>query len=125
MKQNRIYYWTFTVLFAALMLLSAIPDVINSPEAVAFMTMLGYPTYFTQFIGLAKVLGVIAILIPGYPRVTEWAYAGLVFDLSGATYSQIAVSLDWGGLAFMGFALLLAFGSYHFYHRRRKAFALA
>ena len=42
------------------------------------------------FLDVAKILGVIAILIPGYPRLKEWAYAGLAFDLIGATYAQIA-----------------------------------
>jgi hypothetical protein len=124
MRKFNIYYWLFTILFAALMLFSAVPDVINLPEAVAFMTMLGYPPYFTPFIGVAKVLGVIAILVPGFPRVKEWAYAGLVFDLVGATYSQIAIKLPPDGLIFMAFALLLAFGSYYYYHKRRKVISV-
>ena len=78
----------------------------NVPDAVAFMTALGYPPYFTPFIGVAKLLGSIAILIPGFPRIKEWAYAGLVFDLIGAVYSQIAVGMPSAGLLFM----LLPFG---------------
>ena len=120
MKRTKILYWTFTGLFAAMMLLSSIPDIMNTPEAVAFMTTLGYPPYFTPFIGVMKVLGVIGILVPGFPRLTEWAYAGLVFDLVGATYSQIAIGLPMGGLAFMLIVLALAFSSYYFYHRRLK-----
>jgi len=89
-KKTKILYWVFTILFAGLMLFSAYPDVFLNPEAVAFMTHLGYPNYFTVFIGVAKTLGVIAILIPGNPRLKEWAYAGLFFDLIGAVYSQIA-----------------------------------
>jgi hypothetical protein len=120
MKKTKILYWTFTGLFAALMLVSSIPDILNSPDAVVYMTTLGYPPYFTPFIGVAKLLGVIAILLPGYPRLTEWAYAGLVFDLVGATYSQIAKALPAGGLLFMLVAFVLAFGSYHYYHKRLK-----
>jgi hypothetical protein len=53
---------------------------------------LGYPIYFIRFISIAKVLGCIAILVPGFIRIKEWAYAGLFFDLTGAVYSGIAVS---------------------------------
>jgi uncharacterized membrane protein YphA (DoxX/SURF4 family) len=120
MKNTKIMYWIFTGLFAALMLFSAIPDILNVPDAVAFMTQLGYPPYFTPFIGVAKLLGVIAILIPGFPRVTEWAYAGLVFDLIGAVYSTVGAGLPTGGLIFMVLPFGLAFGSYYFYHKRLK-----
>ena len=54
--------------------------------------MLGYPVYFIPFIGVAKLLGVIIILIPGLRAIKEWAYAGLFFDLGGAIYSNIAVA---------------------------------
>ncbi len=54
--------------------------------------MLGYPVYFIPFIGTAKLLGVIALLIPGLKKIKEWAYAGLFFDLAGAVYSGIAVA---------------------------------
>ena len=120
MKKTNTFYWIFTGLFAALMLFSAIPDILNAPEAVAFMTNLGYPLYFTPFIGWAKLLGVIAILVPGYPRIKEWAYAGLVFDLIGATYSAIGSGQANAGLVIMLLFFGLAFGSYHFYHRRLK-----
>ena len=121
MKKTKIIYWIFTGLFSALMVFSSIPDILNLPDAVTFMTMLGYPLYFTPFIGVAKLLGVIAILIPGFPRLKEWAYAGLVFDLIGATYSQMAMGLPMGGLVFMLIAFILAFGSYFYYHKKLKA----
>lgn len=61
------------------MLFSAIPDIMMVPEAMQMVhDQLGYPTYFVPFIGVAKVLGAIAILVPGFPRIKEWAYAGLV-----------------------------------------------
>ena len=69
MKKTKILYWTFTVLFAFMMLSSSIPDVLSSPVAVKGMHEgLGYPLYFVPFIGVAKVLGVIAILVPGFSR---------------------------------------------------------
>lgn len=121
MKRTKILYWIFTGLFSALMLFSAIPDLLLSEDTVAFMHMLGYPDYFTFFIGVAKVLGVIAILIPGFPRIKEWAYAGLMFDLIGATYSLIAIGTQVTDLWFMLIALGLGTTSYIFYHKKRKA----
>ncbi len=85
MKKNKALYWTITGLFLAFMLFSAVPDILVVPDAVTFMVHLGYPKYFIPFIGVAKLLGVIAILVPGFPRIKEWAYAGLCFDLIGAT----------------------------------------
>lgn len=122
MKKTKILYWVFTGLFAALMLSSAIPDILTMPLAVEGMHKgLGYPVYFIPFIGWAKLLGSLAILLPLSPRLKEWAYAGLVFDLIGATYSVIAVGgspADWG---FMILPLLLAYFSYTFYHKKLKA----
>ena len=92
MKRTKILYWIFTALFAFMMLSSAIPDVLSSPVAVKGMHEgLGYPLYFVPFIGVAKVFGVIAILVPGFSRIKEWAYAGLFFDLIGAAYSIASV----------------------------------
>ena len=72
------------------MLITAIPDILKMPEAIKFMNNLGYPNYIIPFLGVAKLLGAIAILIPGYRGLKEWAYAGLFFDLLGASYSAIA-----------------------------------
>src|SRR6478735_3810081 len=95
MKKITILYWIFTSLFAAMMLMSAIPDIFANPIAVKGMHGdLGYPLYFIPFIGIAKALGVIAIVVPGYPRIKEWAYAGLTFDLIGAIYSVISVGQE-------------------------------
>jgi len=122
MKKTKTIYWISTGLFAAFMALTAVPDVLNSEEAVKFMNHLGYPPYFTPFIGVAKLLGSLAILIPGYPRIKEWAYAGLFFDLIGATYSQISTD----GFLPQLFFMLLPFGlgiiSYLYYHKYYQPF---
>ena len=121
MKKTKVLYWVFTSLFALMMLGAAIPDVLSMPLAVKGMHEdLGYPIYFIPFIGVAKVLGAVAILIPGYLRIKEWAYAGLFFDLIGATYSIIAAGQPVGSWAFMILPLLLAAASYIFYHKRLK-----
>ena len=120
MKKINILYWTFTGLFGAFMLFSAIPDIRVTPEAVTFITNLGYPKYIIAFLGVAKALGVFAILFPGFPRLKEWAYAGLFYDLLGATYSGIANDGLQPAMAFM----LLPFGllalSYTYYHKRQR-----
>src|SRR5258706_1308389 len=91
MKKTNTIYWIITGLFGAFMLFSAIPDIMLTPEAKEFIGRLGYPDYFIRMIGISKTLGVIAILIPGYPRIKEWAYAGLFYDLTAAVWSQIAI----------------------------------
>lgn len=119
MKKTNILYWTFNGLFAALMLMSGIPDIFSHPLAVQGMHHeLGYPLYFIPFIGVAKALGAVAILIPGFPRIKEWAYAGFAFDLIGATYSIAAIGKpDW---AFNLLPLVLLAVAYFLYHKRKK-----
>ena len=86
--KNRIngLYWVVTGLMAAFMLMASIPDVLRLPQAIEIFGHLGYPAYLLLFLGTAKILGVIAVLIPGFDRLKEWAYAGLVFDIIGALY---------------------------------------
>lgn len=122
MNRTKLLYWIVNVVFGVVMLGSAIPDIIETESVVKFMTILGYPTYFTPFIGAAKIIGVVAIFIPGYPRMKEWAYAGLCFDLVGATYSLIAIGSPINTWWPMIIFLLLAAGAYITY---RKKIALA
>jgi uncharacterized membrane protein YphA (DoxX/SURF4 family) len=79
------------------------------------MKHLGYPAYLLPLIGTAKVLGVIAVLIPRWPRLTEWAYAGLIFDLLGALYSHLTVGDGPSLWIFSVIGLLLVAGSYFLY----------
>lgn len=95
MKPNttKTLYWVFTVIFAGLMIFSSVGGIEPNQQAVdIFHTYLGYPIYFIQFISIAKIIGSIAILIPGLKTIKEWAYAGLFFDLAGAIYSGVAVA---------------------------------
>jgi hypothetical protein len=118
MKKTKITYWVFTGLFGFLMLGSALPDIFSARVAVDGFAKMGYPAYLVPFLGIAKLLGVLAILIPGnYPRIKEWAYAGLLFDLIGATYSILSNGQPAGDWGFMALPLILAFGSYIFYHK--------
>jgi hypothetical protein len=121
MKKTKIAYWIVTILFAGFMLFSAIPDLMGKPDAIAFVTHLGYPEYFVYFISVAKILGALAILVPGFPRIKEWAYAGLTFDLVGATYSFIALKYPVSGWAPMLIFIGLGLASYFLYHAANKA----
>lgn len=121
MKKTKILYWVFTGLFAFVMLGSAIPDILVVPMAVQGFKEIGLPAYLLPFLGWAKLVGVIAILVPGFPRIKEWAYAGLIIDLVGATYCVYSGGknpTDWiPMLAFIG----LGAASYHFYHKKQAA----
>ncbi len=92
-KNINILYWVFTILFAGLMAFSAAGGLQPSAETIKILhDGLGYPVYFIQFISIAKLLGAITLLIPGFKTIKEWAYAGLFFDLAGAIYSGVASS---------------------------------
>jgi uncharacterized membrane protein YphA (DoxX/SURF4 family) len=120
MKKTKIMYWIFTALLVVLMGFGSIPDLMPSSESVTLFDHLGYPTYLLSFLGVAKLLGVAAILIPGFPRIKEWAYAGLTFDLVGATYSSIAAGDPASTWAFMFIAFAIIAGSYVCYHRKQS-----
>lgn len=103
-KTTNLLYWIFTIVFAGLMILSAIPNALNNEDSQKFLhDQLGYPVYIIPFIGFAKIIGSILILIPGLKKIKEWAYAGLFFDLAGAVYSNVSVA---GGVDPMMLTLL-------------------
>ena len=112
----KIAYWIVTGLMAALLVLSAVPDVLMVDGAVEMFTHLGYPKYLLPFIGVAKLLGVLVVVAPGLPRsLKEWAYAGLVIDLVGALYSHISVGDEAKFFVAPVIGLVLVFGSYALY----------
>lgn len=118
MKKVNIIFWVSTGLFCAFMLSSAIPNILSSDEWVQLITHLGYPTYILPLLGVAKLLGIIAILVPGFSRLKEWAYAGFTFDLVGAVYSGIAHD----GFDPMMLTMVIVFGllalSYIYHHKK-------
>lgn len=120
MKSTKILYWVFTGLICLLMLFSSIPSVVPGPEAIAFFQSMGFPAYMISFLSVAKILGVIGILVPGFPRVREWAYAGLAFDLIGALYAQVMVGAESGGLVFMVASVAVLFASYYYAHKKDR-----
>ncbi len=121
-KTINILYWVFTVLFAGMMILSAVGGISPNAETLKFMhDMLGYPAYFVTFISLAKIAGAVAILIPGLHKIKEWAYAGLFFDLAGALVSVTAASnkFDPGSL-FILLPVVLGICSYIFWNKKSR-----
>ena len=110
-------YWASTGLLAAFMLMASIPDVLQAPLAVEVFRHLGYPTYLLPFVGVAKILGVAAVLLPIVERVKEWAYAGLVFDLTGALHSHLSVGDPASAWSMPIIGLVLVTVSYLFYRK--------
>lgn len=114
MKKRRIniIYWILTTLMSILILSGAIIDIMKSEEAIAFIRHLGYPEYFVRFIGIMKVAGILTIILPFATRLKEWAYAGLVFDITGAIYSHICSGDGFTTWFPAVVALLIVCGSY-------------
>ncbi|MCC2683777.1 MAG: DoxX-like family protein [Paenibacillaceae bacterium] len=126
MRKIRIVYWTITILFSLAMIFPAISAVLGEEETVKFITVhFGYPAYFVFYSGIVKLLGIAAILIPVHPRVKEWAYAGLAFDLISVIYSSIAVGDSVIGSWPMLIYFLLLAGSYVYYHKMNASVSTA
>ncbi len=89
MKGKVIGYWVATGIVALAMIAGGIGDMLLPEPVTKLLTGLGYPLYFGRIIGIWKFFGGLAILIPGRPILKEWAYAGIVFDLTGAACSHI------------------------------------
>lgn len=90
MQQRRLHlvYWIVTALVAGAFVLGGVTDLMRGAKIEATMRHLGYPAYLASILGAWKLLGAGAILLPGAPRLKEWAYAGMFFDLSGAAMSH-------------------------------------
>jgi len=88
---KKIAYWTVTILGPTSFVYGGVMGLRQSPEVIAGVQHLGYPLYFAILLSAWKLLGAIAITAPGLPRLKEWAYAGFVFDLTGAAFSRAAV----------------------------------
>jgi len=102
-KAKSIVYWTMTILVAFFIGGGGVAQMWQyyaNPHSV--VPVLGYPMYFFAILGFWKALGAIAILAPRYPRLKEWAYAGIFFDLTGAAASCAAV----GGYGAYGFHVI-------------------
>ena len=96
-KRNKIIYWIATIWLSLGMLATGIQQLLKvqlegavAPPGVYGITLLGYPVYFLTILGVWKILGVIVLLVPKFPLLKEWAYAGFFFLTTGAIFSHIA-----------------------------------
>lgn len=119
-KRNKIIYWIATLWLALGMTSTGIVQLIKLQAETDMMTSLGYPFYFLTILGTWKILGVIAILVPKFLLVKEWAYAGFFFVISGAIFSHAAVGDV--AIAYFGPSLLLVLtiASWYFRPEERK-----
>jgi len=90
-KIRTIAYWITTILGPASFAYGGVIHILRRDDVVANLTHLGYPAYFATILGVWKLLGAIAVVVPGWPRLKKWAYAGFFFDLSGAAASRAFV----------------------------------
>lgn len=95
-------YWVTTALIVAELILGGVWDVLRVPQVRGVVDRLGYPAYFLVILGVWKLLGAVALLVPRFPRLKEWTYAGVVFNSTGAIASHLASGLiDYRTLAYL------------------------
>jgi hypothetical protein len=114
-KRNKMIYWIATIWLALGMLSTGIVQLIQMKEEVDMITHLDYPLYILTILGIWKMLGVVAVLIPKFPLLKEWTYAGFFFAMSGAVFSHLACG-D-GAKALFGPILLLILTVVSWYFR--------
>lgn len=124
-KKNKIIYWIATAWLVLGMVSTAIVQLSKAQSEVDMMTRLGYPIYFLTLIGIWKILGAVAVLIPKYPLLKEWAYAGFFFAMSGAVFSHLANGDPAKELFGPTLLLVLTVVSWYFRPVDRKTLALS
>src|SRR5215467_10428519 len=98
-RSRIIAYWVTTALVVSELALGGVWDILRVPQVRGLIERLGYPLYFLVILGIWKLLGAVALVIPKFPRLKEWAYAGVIFDLTGAVASLFASGLVTVGTA--------------------------
>jgi hypothetical protein len=122
-KRNKIIYWISTVWLALGMVSTGVVQLFKVKTGAGgadSITELGYPVYLLTILGVLKILGVIAVLIPKFPLLKEWAYAGFFFVMSGAIFSHIAVGNSMKDIAPALLLLILTMVSWYFRPADRK-----
>lgn len=119
-KRNKIIYWIATIWLSLGMLSGGVFQLLHMEDAVKSFTHLGYPMYFLTILGIWKILGVIAVLIPKFPLVKEWAYAGFFFAMTGATTSHVVKGDSFGEIFPSVLSLILVILSWYFRPSDRK-----
>jgi hypothetical protein len=123
-KRNKIIYWIATIWLSLGMLSTGVVQVFrvkgDGPGSVDSMTHLGYPIYFVTMLGICKILGVVTLLIPKFPLLKEWAYAGFFFMMSGAVFTHIAADNSMSEIFPSLLLLILTAVSWYFRPADRK-----
>lgn len=122
-RAGKIIYWIATVWLALGMVVTGTGQLFkmkNGQGGTDMVTHLGYPIYLLTILGTWKILGTIAVLIPKFPLVKEWAYAGFFFIMSGAIFSHIAVSDSFTELIPSSLLLVLTVVSWYFRPANRR-----
>ncbi|HLZ30068.1 MAG TPA: DoxX family protein [Chloroflexota bacterium] len=112
MNAHRIAYWATTGFLAFNILSGGLAELAQRNDNADGMVQLGYPIYFMLILGAWKVLGTMAILAPRLPRLKEWAYAGIVFNMTGAAVSHAVVGDAAWHVYYTGFLAVLAVASW-------------
>ncbi len=100
-------YWTTTAMVVFAMFSGGIAELAHRPETISGMKQLGYPVYFVMILGFWKLLGSLALVVPRFPRVKEWAYAGIFFNMTGAAVSHLVChDAAWHVVVTLGIAAL-------------------
>ena len=120
-RTTNVVYWITTGLVALMMVQGGISELLRTEGSLQVMRALGYPDYLNTILGIAKLLGVAAILLPVPRTLREWAYAGFTFDVAGATASFIAAGLVNWTLLVPIISLALVLTSYWMWRRREAA----
>ena len=87
-RRTSTWYWVFTLWIALESLWAGVTDILHAPPLFGILLHLGYPPHLGTLLGVWKLLGAVALLLPGYPLVKEWAYAGMFFDFSAAVVAH-------------------------------------
>ena len=124
-KRNRIVYWISTAWMALGMLSTGLVQLFKVPSGIQPILNLGYPEYFLTILGVWKILGVIALLIPKLPLVKEWVYAGFFFTMSGAVLSHLAMKSPANEIFPSLLLLVLTLLSWYFRPADRRLVAIA
>lgn len=119
-KRDKIIYWVATIWLSLGMVSGGIFQLMKMEDAVNNFKHLGYPEYLLTLLGIWKLLGVIAILIPKYPVLKEWAYAGFFFAMTGALVSHLIMGDPFGETFPSVFTLILVIVSWYFRPAERK-----
>lgn len=119
-KRNKIIYWIATAWLSLGMTATALVQLIRTKEETERMTHLGFPLYLLTWIGTWKLLGVTAVLIPKFPVLKEWAYAGFFFTMAGALFSHLVLGDSGKNIVGPILLLVLIFISWYFRPESRK-----